>query len=144
MHRRTRWTSIAISLFLLLPIHAEAARPTRTGDVLLPSSPGAAREMYMGGFPNGLTGYVIDLGSQVPGGTPYDLIRLAGHQAITELDVWFYRDIQDETSVCSFTPQNAETQDGRGGESYRFTCSARWAIVVLFNGASARFHFAWG
>ena len=112
--------------------------------MLLPSSPGAARELYRAGFPNGTIGYVLDLGSPVAGGTSYDLVRLSGHQAITEFDVWFYKNINDETSVCPFTPQTDETQDGRGGESYRFTCSARWVIVVLFSGASARFHFSWG
>lgn len=135
-----------IRLIISWVLIAAAASPTvqaatdTEGSVLLPAPPAVARTAFTAGVgPNGLTGFVIDLGRTVKQGTRYELTRLTGGP-LTDLDVWFYRDIDDMSTVCN-APQ--PSPDGDGGEEGRFTCDADWALVVLFTGINATFRFDW-
>ncbi len=133
-----------MTVLTLLLTAAVGMRPAvaaqEEGFVTLPAPPAVPRTLHAAGVgPNGLTGYVIDLGRTVKAGTAYRLERLSGGP-LTDLDVWFYGDIDDPGSVC---PAVRQQPDGDGGETGAFTCDARWALVVLFTGVDVTFRFRW-
>lgn len=85
---------------------------------------------------NGYAGFVMPLpASGSPRGYTLRVLTDGGVPALTDLDAWFYTDIEGTGRPC---PRDATATAG-GGETGSLCAGATHAVVVLFTGADVTF-----
>jgi hypothetical protein len=104
--------------------------------VAAPVGPSPARRAYL--FSDKLDGVLGDVIAITPSTDPraFVLRGLSGATGVEDLDIYFYRSLDGTGDPCE---RNISGAAPLGGETGTMCADARWAVVVLFQGAGATF-----
>jgi len=86
---------------------------------------------------NGTVGWVAPL-SNAASARSYQATVVSAAPGATDVDVWFYRDLEGPTGTGDPCPREARDRFD-GSEDGTLCVGARYAVVVLFAGADVRF-----
>ena len=135
--KRTIALAVALCAFAALPSARADDAPEIPGFVEAPAiHPAIARSLYLQDpKTNGTLGFVIELPDPNDAERVFELRATRG-VAATDLDAYFYRDIEGTGDPCQYT-RPVVTPDG--GESGTICAGATHAVIVLFTGADVDF-----